>query len=86
MNDIERLRVLLPHWIGHNAEHANEFRTWAKKARTASDERLAKHIEAAAQKMEAANHDFQGAIEHLGVDPHGHAHLHHDHHHHDHAH
>jgi len=29
MNDLEKLQVLLPHWIKHNAEHADELRSWA---------------------------------------------------------
>ena len=83
MNDIEKLRVLLPHWIEHNAEHAGEFRNWAGRAREAGEAHLADHIEAAAQKMEAANRDLQIAIEHLGgpsgAPAHDHNHPHHDH-------
>ena len=30
MNEVEKLRVLIPHWIEHNEEHANEFRRWAE--------------------------------------------------------
>ena len=33
--DEDKLRILLPHWIEHNAEHAAEFRQWAGKARGA---------------------------------------------------
>jgi hypothetical protein len=32
MNDVERLRVLIPHWIEHYEEHADEFRHWAETA------------------------------------------------------
>jgi endo-1,4-beta-mannosidase len=66
MSDIEKLGVLLPHWVEHNAEHVNSFRTWAERARAAGEEHLAVHIEAAAQKVEAANRDLEVAIEHLG--------------------
>jgi hypothetical protein len=83
MDDIEKLRVLLPHWREHNAEHASQFRTWAERARAAGEDHLATHIEAAAQKMEAADRDLAGAIEHLGetgvAQAHDHTHLHHDH-------
>ncbi len=83
MNDIEKLRVLLPHWKEHNAEHASEFLTWAGRARAAGKERFAMHIEAAAQKMEAANQDLEEAIEHVGEADdtlaHNHSHPHHDH-------
>lgn len=78
--DLDKLRVLLPHWLEHNAEHAGEFRVWAARARAAGDEHLAEHIEAAALQMEAAKRDLEGAIEHLGGEI-DHVHLHHHHHH-----
>jgi hypothetical protein len=83
MRDIEKLRVLLPHWLEHNTEHADSFRTWAERARAAGEEHIAVHIEAAAQKLQTANRDLEAAIECLGetvsVSSHGHAHPHHDH-------
>ncbi len=62
MNDMERLRVLLPHWIEHNAEHASEFRAWAERARAAGHSPLAAYIESAAAKMIAANEDLTKAV------------------------
>jgi len=50
MDELEKLRILLPHWVDHSAEHANEFRTWAKRAREADQDPVAARIEAAAQK------------------------------------
>ena len=83
MTDIEKLRVLLPHWVEHNVEHANSVRAWAGRARADGEDQLAAHIEAAAQKMEAANHDLETAIEHLGGAAgalvHDHTHPHHGH-------
>jgi hypothetical protein len=32
MNETDKLRVLIPHWIEHNSEHADEFRRWAEQA------------------------------------------------------
>ncbi|MEA3376168.1 MAG: hypothetical protein U9R72_08245, partial [Chloroflexota bacterium] len=78
-NELDKLRVLLPHWIEHNAEHAESFCTWAERARAAGDEHLAAHIEEAAGKIEAANRDLEGAIEHIGATASDHAHLEHDH-------
>ena len=66
MNDVEKLRVLLPHWMEHNTEHADEFRTWAERARAAGEDHLAEHITAAAEKMEAAKRDLETALEYLG--------------------
>ena len=46
MNEIEKLRLLLPHWQAHNQEHAGEFHTWAERARALGEAHLAAHIEA----------------------------------------
>lgn len=74
-----KLRVLLPHWIEHNGEHAGSFCTWAERARAVGDGHLAVHIEEAARKIEAANQDLEGALEHIGAAAGDHAHLDHEH-------
>ncbi|MGD8794274.1 MAG: hypothetical protein PVF47_17115 [Anaerolineae bacterium] len=61
MSEQDKLRVVLPHWIEHNAEHASEFRLWAKLAGEAEAD-----IEAAATQMEAANEALAAAQEKLG--------------------
>ena len=77
MNDIDKLRMLLPHWGEHNAEHAAEFRTWAERSRQAGHEQAAAYIDAAALKMEDAHQDLWHAMELLGEasqpSPHDHA-------------
>jgi hypothetical protein len=81
MNEIEKLRVLLPHWIEHNGEHAKEFREWADRAGPAKE-----HILAAAELVEEANDHLAEALEQVGgpleqgpmVEEHGH-HGHHNH-------
>jgi hypothetical protein len=78
MSEIAKLRVLLPHWIEHNGEHAGEFREWADRAGPAKE-----HIVTAAQLMEEANAHLAEALEQVGgplehgplVEEHGH----HDH-------
>jgi hypothetical protein len=61
ITDLEKLRVLLPHWIEHNAEHAAEFRQWAERAGEASED-----IQAAAKALERANQALTTAQEKLG--------------------
>ena len=61
MNEIEKLRVLLPHWIEHNGEHAGEFRDWADRAGPSRDALLQ-----AARLMEKANDQLREALEQLG--------------------
>jgi len=73
MKELEKLRVLLPHWIEHNGEHAEEFREWAQRAGEAEDPILA-----AAELVEEANARLEEALEMLGG-PSEHHHHHHEH-------
>ena len=59
--DQEKLRVLLPHWIEHNGEHAKEFRGWAERAGVAGSALLD-----AARLLEEANIRLQEGLEQLG--------------------
>jgi len=60
-SDVQKLRVLIPHWMEHNAEHAEEFRHWARQAGEAAD-----GILAAAEAMDRVNSSLSGALERLG--------------------
>jgi hypothetical protein len=61
MNETDKLRVLIPHWIDHNNEHADEFRGWAEQAGDASADILA-----AAEAMAHLNEHLVSALEKLG--------------------
>jgi hypothetical protein len=61
MNEADKLRVLIPHWIEHNAEHADEFCRWAKQAGDAAPDILA-----AATAIAHANESLATALEKLG--------------------
>ncbi len=61
VTDLEKLRVLLPYWVEHNAEHAAEFRQWAERAREAGAD-----IRAAAKALEQANRALTAAQQKLG--------------------
>ena len=50
---IEKLQILLPHWIEHNRNHGVEFRKWAASARSEGSESLAKLLDRAAETMVA---------------------------------
>jgi hypothetical protein len=72
MKEEDKLRVLIPHWIEHNEEHAGEFQRWAESAGDAAPD-----IEAAAEAVTRANESLAAALEKLGG-----ALEHHHHHHH----
>ena len=57
----EKLRILLPHWIEHNYEHANEFREWAARVRFANKDLLT-----AANLLERASHALEACLEKQG--------------------
>ena len=58
--EIDKLRMLIPHWIEHNEGHAAEFRIWAAKLDQVDD------ILAAADHIDAANEALEAALEKLG--------------------
>lgn len=60
MDDAEKLKVLLPHWIEHNVEHATEFREWAARAGAVEGDLLK-----AAGKLLDANAALSDALERL---------------------
>ena len=66
MTDLEKLRVLLPHWIAHNEEHALEFLDWAGKASLAGHEEATQLIHRAAAEMQQANDALKLALDRVG--------------------
>jgi hypothetical protein len=77
---MEKLRVLLPHWMEHNDEHAADFVGWAAKATLAGHDDAAQMISDAADAIRQANAALQSALEELGgplsEQPHMHSHSH----------
>jgi hypothetical protein len=70
MDDIQKLRVLIPHWMEHNEEHALEFRRWAETAGDATADLLA-----AVEALGQVNQILAAALEKLGgALPHQHSH------------
>jgi hypothetical protein len=61
----DKLRLLLPHWIEHNDEHAADFRNWAEKARAAGQKEVAEEIDTAAKELGWVNEALEAALEKL---------------------
>ena len=66
MDDLAKIRALLPHWIEHNEEHAAEFDQWAGRVRAAGREEVAEEIALAAQQLGWVNEALSAALEKLG--------------------
>lgn len=85
MEQIEKLGVLLQHWIDHNRGHVEEFTKWRDVAAQEGKEGVAKAIEEAMNQMGRVNDHLGKALEEVGgaATETGHHHHHdHDHHHH----
>ncbi|MGC8837595.1 MAG: hypothetical protein ACP5UM_04175 [Anaerolineae bacterium] len=68
-DDLAKLRLLLPHWMEHNEEHAASFREWAARAREHGQDAAAEAVAEAAKQMEAVNAALARALQALGGDP-----------------
>ncbi len=77
MEELEKLQVLLPHWIEHNKGHAAECLKWAEAAGVGE---VQKNLRAAFEAMEGVNSYLEKALTSAGggiATEHAHHHHHH---------
>lgn len=65
MEDRERLKVMIEHWIRHNEAHFDEYRKWASVAASLGLEEVRQKIDEATARIQEANRIFQRALEGL---------------------
>ena len=83
MDNVEKLRVMLQHWIEHNKGHVEEFEKWRKMMVDEGQSSLAENITEAVKTMAIVNAQLGKALHEIGgPKPQGDQ----DHHHHDHEH
>jgi len=82
MDVIEKLRVMLPHWVEHNRSHGTEFAEWAEQIAESNGE-LADQLKKAVDALDVAQHALENALSIAGgpqkpeFSDHGHHHHHH---------
>ncbi len=79
MNNIEKLRVMLPHWIEHNQGHGKEFSQWADKL-TVDNPEVAVLLRNAVKSLEEAETALEETLGRVGGPLAGGG-VHHHHHH-----
>ena len=85
MDNVEKLRVMLQHWIEHNKGHVEEFEKWRKTMSEEGQTSLADHITQAVKTMAEVNAQLGKALHEAGgpksdgEDDHHHGHHHHHH-------
>ena len=77
--DIEKLQMLLTHWLQHNESHGKEYAQWAEIARRAGHSTTADFIEQAIDLLAKADLAFEKALASVGGPGKGHPHPHHHH-------
>ena len=77
MNELEKLQVLLPHWIEHNQGHAEECQKWAG---TVGQGDVQSSLNAAFETMELVTHHLDKALAAAGGPKKDGDHHHHHHH------
>jgi hypothetical protein len=86
MDNVEKLRVMLQHWIEHNKGHVEEFEKWRETMTEEGKSSVADHITEAVKLMATVNAQLGKALHEVGgpnksEGEEGHQH-HGDHHHH----
>jgi len=77
-SDLEKLQMLLTHWLQHNESHGSEYLKWAEVARQGGHATTAEFIEQAADFLKKADKSFEKALESVGGPSQEHQHhLHH---------
>lgn len=86
MNNVEKLRIMLQHWIEHNKGHMDEFEKWREvmghEGQTAVADRLGQTV----ALMTSVNEQLHQALHDMGGAKHDHDGDHHHHHGDDHHH
>lgn len=65
MDEREKIRLRIHHWIEHNQEHSAEFREWAVKAGKLAGKGVEDEIMAAADQLTRANQRLEEALRKL---------------------
>ncbi len=66
MDDLEKLKRLLPHWMKHNDEHAKTYKDWAEKMTSLGKEELAEVLEVIHQESQKLRGLFEEALRVVG--------------------
>ncbi len=65
--DMEKIKILLKHWVEHNEEHGEDFQEWAEKAKSHGHTEVHDDILRAVEKMREANEYLLRALENFVV-------------------
>ena len=62
MDEVEKLKILLPHWMEHNDEHAKTYKDWAEKMSSLGKKELSEVLAVIHQESQKLRRLFQEAL------------------------
>ena len=62
MDELEKLKILLPHWMEHHDEHAKTYKDWAEKMSSLGKKELSEALEAIYRESQKLRRLFQEAL------------------------
>ncbi|MEW6067167.1 MAG: hypothetical protein AB1610_02560 [Nitrospirota bacterium] len=62
MDELEKLKMLLQHWMEHNNEHAEAYRDWARKALSLGNREISEILDLFYYETRRLNKLFEKAI------------------------
>ncbi len=77
MNDIDKFKVLLPHWIEHNKNHEKEFKKWLSIIENIDEKEAASLLKDALSSLENIDDVLARIADKLGPLPDSNTHHHH---------
>ena len=83
MDNIDKFRVILKHWIDHNGGHVSEFDKWRDLMEKEGKNKIVESLDEAKRRMDSISELLGSMLEDLGGaadDDHHHHHHHHHHH------
>jgi hypothetical protein len=76
MNELDKLRVMLPHWIEHNSGHGREFAQWSQLLISGGRNEIAELLKKAEASLKEADAALKEALQKAGGPVEGHEHHH----------
>ena len=77
MNDLDKLRVMLPHWIEHNSGHGREFAQWSQLLTSCGQDEIAELLKKAEASLKETDAALKEALLKAGGPIEGHDYHHH---------
>ncbi len=77
MDTLEKIRVLLPHWLEHNRQHMEEFGKWESLLRSEGKGEVADALAEVVRLAEKTSEVLEKALDEVGGPVEGHHHHHH---------